>query len=51
MKKPKINFMDLVKKNKEELLNDRKELAKIEERIENKHSKLAMEQLWKLTSN
>ncbi|MBY0099351.1 FbpB family small basic protein [Mesobacillus maritimus] len=38
MKKKKVNFNELVKKNKEELLKDPQELAKIEERLDARHS-------------
>ncbi|WP_404331675.1 FbpB family small basic protein [Mesobacillus maritimus] len=41
MKKKKINFIELVKKNKEELLKDPQQLAKIEERLDARHSKLS----------
>jgi len=40
MKKKRMNFVELVKKNKEELLKDPEQLAKIEERLETRHSKL-----------
>jgi hypothetical protein len=39
MKKKRINFIELVKKNKEELLKDPQQLAKIEERLDARHSK------------
>ncbi|SEM55039.1 Fur-regulated basic protein B [Mesobacillus persicus] len=38
MKKKKVTFIELVKKNKEALMNDPKEIARIEERLEAKHS-------------
>jgi len=40
MKKKKINFNELVKKNKEELLKDQQQLAKIEERLDARHTKI-----------
>jgi hypothetical protein len=40
MKKPKIPFTELIKKNKEELLKDREELAKIEKRVDEKYTKV-----------
>ncbi|MBT2691150.1 FbpB family small basic protein [Bacillus sp. ISL-47] len=39
MKKQKMSFSELIKKNKEELLRDREELAKIEKRLDEKHVK------------
>jgi hypothetical protein len=39
MRREKISFMDLMKKNKEEILKDKKKLEKIEKRIEEKYSK------------
>ena len=40
MKKKKTNFNELVKKNKEELLKDQQQLAKIEERLDARHTKI-----------
>ncbi|CAM3693190.1 FbpB family small basic protein [Cytobacillus oceanisediminis] len=40
MKKPKISFTELIKKNKEELLKDREQLAKIEKRVDEKYTKI-----------
>lgn len=37
MKKRKETLIELIKKNKEELLNDKEELERIEERLEAKH--------------
>jgi hypothetical protein len=39
MRREKISFMDLMKKNKEEILKDKKKLEKIEKRIEEKYTK------------
>jgi hypothetical protein len=39
MRREKISFMDLMKKNKEEILKDKKKLEKIEKRIEEKYIK------------
>ncbi len=39
MKKRRVNFLELVKKNKEELLKNQRELEKIELRIDVRHSK------------
>jgi hypothetical protein len=39
MRREKISFLDLMKKNKEEILKDKKKLEKIEKRIEEKYSK------------
>ncbi|MBT2758750.1 FbpB family small basic protein [Mesobacillus foraminis] len=39
MKKRRVNFLELVKKNKEELLKNQRELEKIELRIDARHSK------------
>ncbi|WP_084028888.1 FbpB family small basic protein [Bacillus sp. J33] len=39
MKRQKLSFTELVKKNKEELLRDRDELRKIEKRLDEKHVK------------
>jgi hypothetical protein len=39
MRREKISFLELMKKNKEEILNDKKKLEKIEKRIEEKYSK------------
>ncbi|WP_456278772.1 FbpB family small basic protein [Bacillus sp. AK128] len=36
MRKTKVNFMELVKKNKEELLKDKVQVEKIEKRVEQK---------------
>jgi hypothetical protein len=38
MRKPKINFNELLKKNKEELLKDKVEIEKIEKRVDEKMS-------------
>jgi hypothetical protein len=38
MKKRKVNFIELIKKNKEQIWNDKEELRKIEERIDAKHA-------------
>ncbi|MFD2445440.1 FbpB family small basic protein [Bacillus sp. CGMCC 1.16607] len=40
MKKAKIPFTDLIKRNKEEILKDRKKLEKIEKRIDEKYIKI-----------
>lgn len=37
MRKEKISFLDLMKKNTEEILKDKKKLEKIEKRIEEKY--------------
>lgn len=37
MRKRKLTFSELVKKNKEELLKDEEMLERIEERLEKKH--------------
>jgi Fur-regulated basic protein B len=42
MKKKKMNFIELIKKNKEELLKDPQQLAKIEERLDERHSKIQL---------
>ncbi|HWO78726.1 MAG TPA: FbpB family small basic protein [Bacillus sp. (in: firmicutes)] len=34
MRKPKVDFLELVRKNKEDLLRDKEQIEKIEERIE-----------------
>jgi hypothetical protein len=39
MRKEKISFLELMKKNKEEILNDKNKLEKIEKRIEEKYIK------------
>lgn len=39
MRKEKISFLNLMEKNKEEILKDKKELEKIEKRIEEKYIK------------
>jgi hypothetical protein len=39
MRREKISFMELMKKNKEEILKDKKKLEKIEKRIEEKYIK------------
>jgi hypothetical protein len=39
MRREKISFLELMKKNKEEILKDKKKLEKIEKRIEEKYSK------------
>jgi hypothetical protein len=38
MKKKKVSFIELVKRNKEELMRNQQELAKIEARLEARHS-------------
>jgi hypothetical protein len=38
MKKKKVSFMELIKRNKEELMRNQQELDKIEARLEAKHS-------------
>jgi hypothetical protein len=38
MKKRKVTFIELIKKNKEQIWNDKEELRKIEERIDAKHA-------------
>ncbi|MGM7722655.1 FbpB family small basic protein [Bacillus sp. SA1-12] len=35
----KMSFVELIKKNKEELLNDKKQLEKIEKRLDQKYIK------------
>ncbi|RFU68955.1 FbpB family small basic protein [Peribacillus saganii] len=37
MKKVRMSFAELIKKNKDELLKDRTQLEKIEKRIDEKH--------------
>lgn len=39
MRKEKISFLDLMRKNKEEILKDKSKLEKIEKRIEEKYTK------------
>jgi hypothetical protein len=39
VRKEKISFLDLMKKNTEEILKDKKKLEKIEKRIEEKYIK------------
>lgn len=39
MKKLKTSIIELIKKNKEEIMKDREKLEKIEKRIEDKYSK------------
>jgi hypothetical protein len=39
VRKEKISFLDLMEKNKEEILKDKKKLEKIEKRIEEKYIK------------
>jgi hypothetical protein len=39
MRREKISFLNLMKKNKEEILKDKKKLEKIEKRIEEKYIK------------
>ncbi|CAG9609971.1 FbpB family small basic protein [Pseudoneobacillus rhizosphaerae] len=39
MRKEKISFLNLMEKNKEEILKDKKKLEKIEKRIEEKYIK------------
>jgi hypothetical protein len=39
MKKVKVSFVDLMKKNKEEIMNDQSKMEKIEKRIEEKYIK------------
>ncbi|WP_174732777.1 FbpB family small basic protein [Mesobacillus harenae] len=38
MKKKKMAFSELIKKNKQELLNDKTELEKIEKRLDEKYA-------------
>ncbi|MCM3707776.1 MULTISPECIES: FbpB family small basic protein [Cytobacillus] len=40
MKKAKISFAELMKKNKEELLRDQATIEKIEKRIDEKYTKV-----------
>ncbi|KAF0816795.1 MULTISPECIES: FbpB family small basic protein [unclassified Cytobacillus] len=40
MKKAKMSFAELVKKNKEELLKDQQLLAKIEKRLDERYTKV-----------
>ncbi|MBN8203716.1 MULTISPECIES: FbpB family small basic protein [Bacillaceae] len=40
MKKAKVSFAELIKKNKEELLRDQELLAKIEKRLDEKYTKV-----------
>lgn len=40
MKKTKISFAELIKKNKEEMLRDHELLAKIEKRLDEKYTKV-----------
>ncbi|MFC7371007.1 FbpB family small basic protein [Fictibacillus iocasae] len=42
MKKMKYNLQSLIKKNKEELLNNKSELEKIEKKIDAKHTARAI---------
>lgn len=37
MKKLKVSLSELIRKNKEELLNDKKQLERIEKRIDEKY--------------
>jgi hypothetical protein len=39
MKKSKLSFLELMKKNKDEILKDKKKLENIEKRIEEKYIK------------
>jgi hypothetical protein len=39
LRKEKISFFELMKRNKEEILNDKKKLEKIEKRLEEKYIK------------
>ncbi|WP_316569430.1 FbpB family small basic protein [Neobacillus sp. YIM B06451] len=39
MKKVKLSFSELIKKNKEELLKDKAQIEKIEKRIDDKYVK------------
>ncbi|WP_409304214.1 FbpB family small basic protein [Peribacillus sp. SCS-155] len=39
MKRKKLSFSELVKKNKEELLQDKLQLEKIEKKMDDKHRK------------
>lgn len=39
MKKMKTSFINLMKKNKEEIMKDKEKLEKIEKRIEEKYTK------------
>ncbi|MRH45056.1 FbpB family small basic protein [Aquibacillus halophilus] len=38
MKKGRLSFSELVQRNKDELLRDKQQVAKIEERIDEKHA-------------
>ncbi|URM32764.1 FbpB family small basic protein [Cytobacillus firmus] len=40
MKKAKISFAELIKKNKEEMLRDQAMLEKIEKRLDEKYTKV-----------
>ncbi|WP_163144852.1 FbpB family small basic protein [Bacillus sp. 22-7] len=40
MKKAKVSFAELIKKNKEEMLRDQVLLAKIEKRLDEKYTKV-----------
>ncbi|MDQ0273136.1 FbpB family small basic protein [Cytobacillus purgationiresistens] len=40
MRKKKVSYMELVRKNKEELLKDRNKIEMIEKRIDEKHEKV-----------
>ncbi|MFE8702868.1 FbpB family small basic protein [Cytobacillus sp. FJAT-54145] len=40
MKKMKVSMIDLIKKNKEEILKDKLQIEKIEKRIDDKHLKV-----------
>ncbi|WP_082341090.1 FbpB family small basic protein [Sporosarcina globispora] len=40
MKKNKMSFAELIKKNKEEMLRDKELLAKIEKRVDEKYTKV-----------
>jgi hypothetical protein len=39
MKKKKFQFEELIRKNKEELLKDKREIEKIEKRLDEKYAK------------
>ncbi|MBN6886264.1 Fur-regulated basic protein B [Cytobacillus horneckiae] len=40
MRKKKVSYIELVRKNKEELLKDRDQIEMIEKRIDAKHEKV-----------
>ncbi|WP_157452390.1 FbpB family small basic protein [Bacillus sp. J33] len=39
MKKKKLSLVEMIKENKEELLKDRRQLEKIEKKIDDKYAK------------